>query len=160
MEQIAELLADVPALRALSAEHRQTIAGCAMNRVFAPGELLLGEGQPADTFFVIRRGSVALETFSPRRGAITIETVDDGELLGWSWLVPPYRTAFDARALGSTHTIAFDAICLRGKFAADPALGYDLLQLFTAVMVERLQSTRRRLLDIYGKAPGEPVPGG
>jgi CRP-like cAMP-binding protein len=159
MDTIAELIGHAPGLRALSAEHRETIAGCAINRVFPAGELLMGAGRPADTFFVIRRGSVALETFAPHRGAITIETVGEGELLGWSWLVPPYRTAFDARALVPTHAIAFDAACLRGKFAADPALGYELLQVFTAVMVDRLQSTRLRLLDVYGKASGEPVPG-
>ena len=87
------------------------------------------EGEPADAFYVIREGAVALETDVPGRGAVTLETLHDGDLLGWSWLVPPYRTAFDARALGTTHAIAFDGACLRGKCEADPALGYDLLKL-------------------------------
>ena len=153
MQTIAELLDHAPALRPLSAEHRETIAGCAVNRAFESGELLIEEGAPADTFFVIRRGTVAIETFVPQRGGVTIETVHDGELVGWSWLMPPYRAAFDVRAVEQTHAVAFDAACLRGKFGADPALGYDLLQLFTAVIVERLQSTRLRLLDVYGKTP-------
>ena len=151
MRTIEDLLGENPALSKLAPEHRELVAGCARNRTFEAGEYLLREGDPADTFFVLRSGDVALEMFAPQRGAMTIETVHDGDLLGWSWLVPPYRTAFDARSLGTTHAIAFDGACLRGKLAADPALGYDVLQLFTEVIVERLQNTRVRLLDIYGR---------
>ena len=109
------------------------------------------EGEPADAFYVIRDGAVALETAVPGRGPAVLHTVHDGELLGWSWLVPPYRTAFDARSLGTTHAIALDGACLRGKCEADPALGYDLMKLISTVFVERLHDTRLRLLDLYGK---------
>ena len=102
-------------------------------------------------------GDVALETYAPQRGAVTIETVHDGDLLGWSWLVPPYRTVFDARALGTVHAIAFDGACLRGKCdGRSRARATTLLQLFTEVIVERLQNTRLRLLDVYGTGHGEP----
>ena len=151
MQTIAELLAEVPALRALAPQHRDTIAGCAENRAYGPGETIMREGESADAFFVVREGAVALETVVPGRGPVTIETLHDGDILGWSWLVPPYRTAFDARALGTTHVIALDGRCLRGKCEADPALGYDLMKLISAVFVERLQDTRLRLLDLYGK---------
>lgn len=160
MELISELLEHVPALRPLDTGQRETISGCGINRVFEVGEYILREGEPADTFYVIRRGAVALETFAPRQGAVTIETIHDGDLLGWSWLVPPHRTAFDARVLSTTHAIAFDGTCLRGKLEADPALGYALLRMFMAVIVERLQGTRMQLLDVYGKSPGEPGRGG
>jgi CRP/FNR family transcriptional regulator, cyclic AMP receptor protein len=156
VELISELLEGVPALWPLEPGHRETIAGCGSNRVFEAGEYILREGEPADTFYVIRRGDVAIETFGPREGPVTIETIHEGDLLGWSWLVPPYRTTFDARALTQTHAIAFDGACLRGKLDADPALGYVLLRLFAAVIVERLQGTRLRLLDVYGKSSGEP----
>jgi CRP/FNR family transcriptional regulator, cyclic AMP receptor protein len=159
VETITELLEHVPGLHALEPGHRETIGGCGLNRVFQPGEQLMREGDPADTFYVIRRGSVAIETFVPPAGAETIETLHDGDLLGWSWLVPPYRVAFDARALTETHAIAFDGACLRRKLDADPALGYVLLRLFAAVIVERLQGTRLRLLDVYRRAPGEPAAG-
>ena len=154
MEVIAELLEQVPGLRPLEPEHRVTIAGCGVNKVFAPGEQIMREGDPADTFYVIRRGTVAIETFVPNVGPETIETLHDGDLLGWSWLVPPYSTSFDARALTETHVIAFDGACLRRKLDDDPALGYMLLKLFSAVIVERLQGTRIRLLDVYGKSGG------
>ena len=154
MRTIDELLGDVPALRALSPEHRAVIAGCATNRVFRPGELLMAEGDPADEFFVIREGAVAIEVVVPGRGAVTVETLHGGDLLGWSWLVPPYRTAFDARSLGTTHAVALDGACLRGKCERDPALGYGLLKLLAAVFAGRLQDSRMRLLDLYGTPGG------
>ena len=105
-------------------------------------------------FTPIRKGSVAIETHVPQRGALVIETLHDHELVGWSWLVPPYRTQFDVRANGPAHTIAFDGACLRGKCDADPLLGYELLRRFSAVLLERLQATRIRLIDVYGQVPG------
>ena len=87
----------------------------------------------------------------PGRGAVIVETLARrATLLGWSWLLPPYRWHFDARALDPVRAIAFDGACLRGKCDADPALGYELMQRFAQVMVERLQATRLRLLDVYG----------
>jgi CRP/FNR family transcriptional regulator, cyclic AMP receptor protein len=150
MRTIDALLAEVPALAGLPGRHLELIAGCARNRVFAAGEQLMREGDPADDFFVIRKGDVALETYVPQHGALTIETLHDGDLVGWSWLVPPYRTMFDARAVAETHTVSFDGACLRGKCETDHDLGYELMTRFAAVIVERLQATRLRLLDVYG----------
>jgi CRP/FNR family transcriptional regulator, cyclic AMP receptor protein len=152
VQTIEQLVDESPALQALAPEHRDTLAGCAKNCVFQPGQRIMREGDPADAFYVIREGAVAIETEVPGRGAVVMQTLHDGELLGWSWLVPPYRTAFDARSLGTTRAIALDGACLRGKCDADPALGYDLMKLVSTVFVERLKDTRLRLLDIYGKA--------
>jgi CRP-like cAMP-binding protein len=150
MRTIDEELAEVAALRALSPEHRETLAGCARHCGFEPGDRIMREGDPADAFYVIRHGTVALETRVPHRGPVVVQTLHAGELLGWSWLVPPFRTAFDARSVDATRAISFDAACLRAKFDADPALGYALLKLLSGVFVERLQDTRLRLLDLYG----------
>jgi CRP/FNR family cyclic AMP-dependent transcriptional regulator len=154
MRTIEDLLGEVPALQALAPEHRDTLAGCARNCVFQPGERIMREGEPANAFYVIREGAVALETEVPGRGAVVLQTLHDGELLGWSWLVPPYRTAFDARSVGTTHAISLDGACLRGKCDADSGLGYDLLKLLSGVFVSRLQETRLQLLDLYGRGPG------
>jgi CRP-like cAMP-binding protein len=154
MQTIEQLLAEAPAFEGMSEEHLELIAGCAQNRVFEDGEYLMREGDPADTFFVIRHGRVAMEIFVPQRGGVTIETIDDGDLLGWSWLVPPFRQHLDARALGNVHTVAFDAACLRGKSDTDPVLGYELMRRFIPVIVERLRATRVRLLDVYGHVTG------
>ena len=117
-------------------------------------ERLLTEGDPADEFFIVRRWSVAIETRAPGRGAVTIETLGDGEMVGWSWLIPPYRSAFDARAIDTAHVIVLDGACLRGKCEQDPALGYDLMKVVAATFVHRLTETRIRLLDLYAGIPG------
>jgi CRP/FNR family transcriptional regulator, cyclic AMP receptor protein len=123
--------------------------GCASNVRFNPGEFIFRAGQEANHFYVVRSGRVSVETFAPQRGAITIETVGDGELLGWSWLIPPFEWHFDARALNLTRAVALDARCLRNKCDADTALGYELLKRFSQVMEQRLEATRLQLLDLY-----------
>jgi CRP-like cAMP-binding protein len=154
VQTVDQVIEESPALQALAPEHRRTLVGCARNCVFEPGARIMREGDPADAFYVIRDGAVAIETEIPGRGAVVMQTLHDGELLGWSWLVPPYRTAFDARSIGTTHAISLDGACLRGKCDADAALGYDLMKLISTVFVERLQDTRLRLLDMYGKDGG------
>ena len=154
MRGLDTILAEVPLLEGMDAERLELLAGCASNVRFEAGEVLFREGDEANTFYVIRGGTVALETFVPARGGMTIETIDEGEVVGWSWLFPPYRWHFDARALTRVRATAFDGSCLRGKCDDDPALGYDLMQRFAQVMIERLQWTRLRLLDVYGRGDG------
>ena len=154
MRTIDDLLRDVPAFAGMSDEHLELIAGCATNRVFSEGDYLMREGGPADAFYVIRAGGVALEMHVPPRGTLVIETLHPPDLVGWSWLVPPFRTHFDVRATSTTHTIAFDGACLRGKCDRDPALGYALLRRFAPLIVERLQATRLQLSDVYGHVAG------
>lgn len=154
MKTIADLLSEIPALGALAPEHRDTIAGCARHCAYRDGETIMGAGEAANAFHVIRQGAVALQTFVPQGGPVIVETLHGGELLGWSWLVPPYRVAFDCLAVGTVQTIEFDGACLRGKCEQDPALGYDLLKIVATVFVRRLEETRMRLLDLYAGVPG------
>jgi CRP/FNR family transcriptional regulator, cyclic AMP receptor protein len=155
MRTIEQLLAEAPAFEGMERDQLELIAGCAGNVVIPEQGYVMREGDPADAFYVIRSGRLAMETFIPQRGGgLTIETIDDGELLGWSWLVPPYRVHLDVRALVETHAIRFDAACLRGKCEHDSALGYELMKRFVPVIVERLRATRLRLLDVYGPSDG------
>jgi CRP/FNR family transcriptional regulator, cyclic AMP receptor protein len=149
---IDEILQEVPLFQGLSDDALALIAGCGRNVGFEEDEALFAEGDPADIFYVVRSGTVALEIFVPTRGAVTIDTIVEGDVVGWSWLFPPYRWHFDARAGTDVRATAFDGACLRGKCADDPRFGYDLMTRFAQVMVERLQSTRIRLLDVYGYA--------
>ena len=150
MRTIETLIHDVPIFQGMSQEALELVAGCATNVRFVDGEMLFREGDDADVFYVIRHGRVALDMYVPARGPVTIETVDPGEVIGWSWLFPPYRWHFDAKALGLVRATVFDAACLREKCEQDPAFGYDLMGRFAQVMIERLQWTRLRLLDVYG----------
>jgi CRP/FNR family transcriptional regulator, cyclic AMP receptor protein len=123
---------------------------CATERRVEAGESLCREGQPASELFEICSGVVALEIVVPGRDALLIETLHDGDLLGWSWLYEPHRWQFDARATAPCDLRVFDGACVRAVCDADPALGYAFMRLFAAVMVERLQATRLQLLDVYG----------
>jgi CRP/FNR family transcriptional regulator, cyclic AMP receptor protein len=149
---IEDLLHGVPVFEGLSDDTLRFIAGCGSNVVFDARALLFRQGDAADTFYVLRHGAVALETFVPGRGAITIETIEAGDVVGWSWLFAPYRWQFDARAVSRVRATAFDGVCLRGKCEADPRLGYHLMSRFAQVIIDRLQWTRLRLLDVYGDA--------
>lgn len=139
----------------LEPRYRATLVGCATNVRFEPGELLARAGTPADSFFLVRHGRVALEIHAPGRGPIAFETITSGEVLGWSWLVPPYRWVFDARALVRTRAIAFDGACLRGRCEADRDLGYELLKRVAGVLSRRLAAARLQILDLYGAGEEE-----
>lgn len=128
----------------------QLVAGCARNVRFDAGKYLYHEGDPADEFFLIRHGRVALEMASPGRAALTFQTRPEGDVVGLSWLIPPYRWAYDARALDLVRAIGIDAKCLRGKCESDHDFGYAMMMRFVPVLVERLQATQLQVLDVYG----------
>jgi CRP/FNR family transcriptional regulator, cyclic AMP receptor protein len=150
METLEPLLAEHAFFKGMSPEYVQTLVGCASNARFTAGETIVREGDHADKFFLVRSGRVAIELFVNGRGPVTVQTLDEGDVVGWSWLVAPYVWRFDARALELTRVIALDGACLRGKCDDDPKLGYELLKRFAYVMTERLQATRLQLLDMYG----------
>lgn len=150
MHDLESIIAAHPFFKELSARHLQLVTGCASNVRFDAGKYIFREGEPADSFYVIREGQVALELFAPGHGAITIQTLDDGDVIGWSWLIPPYRWHFAARAMTTTRALAFDGKCLRDKCEADRDFGYEFLKRFTRIMTERLEATRLQLLDMYG----------
>jgi CRP/FNR family transcriptional regulator, cyclic AMP receptor protein len=150
LQTLEALLAESPVFLGLSPQRRDLIAGCGQNTTFERGERLFREGAPASTFYLVRRGRVALSIHVPGRGDVVLETLEPGEVVGWSWLFPPYRWHFDAVAVEDVGAVAFDGGCLRGKCDADPALGYDLMRRFAQIMIGRLQQTRLRLLDLYG----------
>jgi CRP/FNR family transcriptional regulator, cyclic AMP receptor protein len=157
LKAIADLLAEIPVLVGLSEQHRLLMAGCGQNVIIDDGEYVFREGDAANTFYALRRGAVALELAPPAAPPLVIETLHEGDVLGWSWLFSPYRVRYDARAMGEVHAIAFDGACLRGKCDEDHDLGYELMQRFAAVITERLQASRIRLLDVYG-APASVSP--
>lgn len=146
-------LAAVSAFAGLSAAQLATIADCAHVASFERDAMLFEAGRPANAFHVITEGTVALEVAVPAGPPLIVETLHAGDVAGWSWLVPPYEWHLDGRADEPTTTVVIDAACLRGKAEADPALGYALMQRFAPIIVDRLQHTRVRLLDLYG-TPG------
>ena len=152
MQTIDQLISQAPIFAGLAPAHIALIGGCARNEHVDAGTLLLREGDPAERFFLIRRGQVALELHAPQRRALVIETLHTGDVVGWSWLFAPYRWQLDGRATHSCELVSFDGACLRGKCEDDHELGYQLMRRFAANLVETLQATRLQLLDVYGHA--------
>ena len=151
MHGLDEILAEHPFFAGFSSEQHEILSGCARNHRFDAGKYLFHEGEPANEFFLIRHGRVALEIVAPGQAPIVFSTLGPGEVVGASWLVPPYRWMFDARAVELTRAIGLDAECLRGKCDADPRLGYAMMRRFLPVIISRLNATRLQLLDVYGK---------
>ena len=151
MQSIEQTLAATRMFRNLTPEQLRGVAALGEEVDFADGAALMIEGEPANSFFLIRDGFVALQTAAPA-GVITIETLHNGDPVGWSWLVEPYLNHFDARSRGITHTVRFDGAALRLSCTQEPLLGYELMRSFASVIVERLDATRLQLLDVYGRA--------
>lgn len=149
-KDIEALLTEHPFFKDMTTPHRTLIAGCGKNVGFNTGELLARTGEPANAFFAIRHGRMSIELHSPERGPLILQTLEAGDIVGWSWLFPPYHWKFDVRAVEQVRAISFDGACLRGKCERDPAMGYDFMKRFAQVFMERLEATRLQLLDLYG----------
>lgn len=153
METLEPILAEHPFFKGLDRHYIELIVGCSSNVRFDAGKSVFRAGEEANEFYLVRHGKVALEVYVPGQGPITIETVGEGEILGWSWLIPPYHWRFDARAVDLTRAIALDGKCLRNKCEKDHDLGYELLKRFADIIVQRLEATRLQLLDVYNARP-------
>ena len=150
MQTLEPILAEHPFLKGLKQEHLELLVGCASNVRFDAGAFVFRQGEEANHFYILRDGKVAVELFAPQRGAVAIDTYDEGDVLGWSWLIPPYHWRFDARAIEPTRAIALDARCMRTKCENDHELGYELMKRFAKIIEQRLDATRWQLLDVYG----------
>lgn len=135
-----------PFLLGVSAHHVRLLADCAMQTKFERDQVIFREGETANRFYLIEAGKVALESSANSGKPVTIDVIGDAELLGWSWLFPPYVWHFSARAVEPTTAIFFYGTVLREYCEKDPALGYELFKRMSEVMTRRLQSARTRLL--------------
>jgi len=155
MQTLEPIVAELPLFKGMDPGHIQLISGCAANARYEAGEFIGRAGQPADKFWVVRQGRVALEIHAAGRGSLLVQTIGENDAVGWSWLVPPYQLRFDIQAVTATRALAFDAKCLRSKLASDPGLGYELMQRFSQVILRRLDAMSLQLLDLYGEHEGE-----
>jgi CRP/FNR family cyclic AMP-dependent transcriptional regulator len=152
VKTIADEMLEHPFFHELSEDYVRLMGDCGENTIYRAGALIAAEGAAANHFFVLRAGRVALELHAAASGSVCIQTLDAGDVLGWSWLFPPYRWSFDARAVQDVRAICIDGECLRGKCDEDPAMGYALMQRFSRLMIQRVESARLQLLDFYAQA--------
>ena len=150
MQTLEPIVAELPLFKGLKPEHIKLISGCASNARYDAGTFVGREGHPADKFWVLREGRMALQIHAPGRGPLTILTLGENDAVGWSWLVPPYQLRFDIHVVQTTRALVFDGKCLRGTFANDPELGYEMMQRFSSMILRRLDAMSLQLLDLYG----------
>lgn len=152
--KLEEIIAGDPFFAGLDAAFCKTIAGCGKQMRFEKGQYIYRQGDAADHFYIVRHGHVALEVSSAGKPHV-FQTLHDCDVLNAAWIAPPYRCFSDARAVGPTVLIAFDAACLRGKCDADHDLGYDLMKRFIPILVDRIEHAHLRSLDVYGGGSGD-----
>ncbi len=150
MDDVETLLSEHPFFQGLTPDRISALSRIAGTESFNAGKYIFREGDESSAFYLIRNGKVAVEVFAAQRGALTIQTLDTGDVLGWSWLVPPHRWRFSARAVDLVRTIRLEGNTLLSLCQSDHELGYQvLIRLFQAV-AQRLEATRLQLMDIYG----------
>ncbi len=147
VSQLASSIAAHPFLKGLSSQHLQVLSDAAMLKDFAPGEIIFREGDPANRFYLIESGKVILETSGKDREPRLIQTISAGDVLGWSWLYPPYYWHFNARTTEPTKAIFFYGTRLREKCEENHDLGYDLMKRMAGIVINRLQATRQKMLE-------------
>jgi len=149
MENLGRVISEHPFCKGLEPHHVDLLTNCSSNVRLLPGYHLFREGAEANQFYLIREGKILLESPAPQCPRLSPEYVEAGEILGWSWLVPPYRWRFGASAVEPVSAIAVNGNCLRGKCEKNPDLGYALLKRSVEILGQRLEATRFRLVDLY-----------
>jgi CRP/FNR family cyclic AMP-dependent transcriptional regulator len=139
-----------PFVAGMHEDHLRTLAGLATGIHFPEGNVIFREGDPANWFYLIERGKLAVEAAVRGRGTIVVQTIESGEVLGWSWLFEPFTWHFSARATMATDALLLDAKRLREECEKEPRLGYELTRRVAQVLMRRLQATQSRLSDVCG----------
>ncbi|MEJ2742134.1 MAG: cyclic nucleotide-binding domain-containing protein [Gammaproteobacteria bacterium] len=149
MKTVSQFVREHTLFNGMPSEQVDFIAGCGQLRRFAKGDYLAQENDAAEFFYLIIEGRVVIETHQLHGSATPLLTVNANELVNWSWLIPPYRHRFDARALTALRTVALNGTCIRKKCDIDPKLGFDLLRRLSAVIISSLHNAQFQLLDVY-----------
>ena len=140
-----------PFLEGLPPEYVDLLVECASAKSFGMDEFVIRAGQPATHCYLVESGQIAITIHDPSRGHVVLQTLSDGGVLGWSWLVPPYRWCFDAHTLQPVEAIMLDGARLRQAFDQDCRLAHEILERFLAIFGDRLHAARFQLLDLYDK---------
>ncbi|MBS0287854.1 MAG: cyclic nucleotide-binding domain-containing protein [Proteobacteria bacterium] len=151
MKNINQILKEHHFFKDFSDEDINFISGCAQNKVFHKDDIIAKENSPADEFYLIRAGKVAICLPITHHESKVIQTISEGEFLGWSWLFPPFKWSFEAIATEPTRTIMINGKCLREKLDKKPEMGLKLMKRFAQLLIARLNATRLQLLDVYEK---------
>jgi CRP/FNR family transcriptional regulator, cyclic AMP receptor protein len=149
-DNTAAMLAEHEFFSEIAREHIEKLAPHTTVRTYPAGEYLFRKGDDARGCFLVRQGQVALEVYEPHRGgAIALQTLDRGKVLGRSWLIEPYVWRLDARAVQLTRVMVIEAEPFRQAIDADHEFGYQVYRRFLQVFSERLHAAQLQLSDMF-----------
>jgi CRP/FNR family cyclic AMP-dependent transcriptional regulator len=147
MQSKDEYLAAHEFFAGLNEDFMQFLSEYATERQYKKGEVLFQQGKPADKFYLVRSGQVSVQVPAIVGPTLELQILGENQLLGWSWLIPPYRWNFMARAVEDTDLIEFDGSAILDRCEKDPLFGYELFKRFTALMSKRLEAARQKMMD-------------
>ena len=125
---------------------------CSSTREIKKGQLLFQLGEKADKFYVIRNGSISIQMPAIMGPTVDIQTLDKGQVLGWSWLISPYKWNFQTQAEEDSELLQFDGAAILARCEQDPKFGYELLKKFAGLMSVRLNAARQKMMDEWNPA--------
>ena len=131
----------------LNEEFLQLLSDFATEKRFGKGEVLFQQGKTADKFYLVREGKVSVQVPALVGPVLELQVLGENQILGWSWLIPPYRWNFMARALEDSVVLEFDGAAILARCEQDPVFGYALFKRFTALMSARLEAARQKMMD-------------
>ena len=146
IEVTAAALATHPFLHGISEDHLVVLARAASDIIVPARHRFFEDGGHATRFWLIQSGHVTVDVHVPGQGRVPVDTIGMGEMVGWSWMFPPFTWAFGAVAATPVEAFEFDAPVVREYCASDPVLGYEVTQRVAQVLTMRLKSTRNRLI--------------
>ena len=138
-----------PFFKELKAEYVDLVSRYADVESFKPGEYIFREGDSAQKFFIISKGKVDVEIHVPDSHPFAIQSLRDGDVLGWSWFIAPYQWHFNAHTIEKTELIVINGKALKDAREANHDLGFEIFKRHAGVFVQRLESTRHQLLEMY-----------
>lgn len=151
MKKMIDILSEHAFFRDLPKDDLDFISGCAKNVVFKENQVIANRGSPANEFYLIQEGQVAITLNISGQKTFILNTLGAHDILGWSWLIPPYEWTFSAHAMQTTRAIEINGACLRNKCDHDTRLGYELLRRLVGVLVSRVDAAHLHILDVYGE---------
>jgi len=153
MEDLTAKLKEHTFCKDFTRDQVDVIASLSTWRDFQTNEVIFRTGDPSDKFFMVFSGHISIAVFLSDRGTTAIETIGEGDILGWSWFSPPYQWRFSAMALEETGAIAVNGKALREICEKDHALGYQILKKLILVYTQRLEMARSQILDLTKHEP-------
>jgi len=149
---ITQVLADAPVFQGMSTEYVERLAGHAAERKVENGTCLFRSGDPAKHFYLLVEGEISIEIPALSGPTLQVQRLKPVRVLGWSWLLPPFKWSFNARAETDARVLEFDGESVLNECESDPTFGFEVIKRFSGLMAERLDAAHRKMMEQWSPA--------